>query len=359
MARKPEQHAGVRSPTRQDVAAAAGVSVATVSYVLNNSVRLPDATRDRVLAAARELDYRPNLVARSLATSRTMQLAIVLNNISNPIYADLILGFEGEAIANGYFVTICTGSHNVDDYFDNFAARGIDGLFVEALPDKYHEDRLAAMLDAGIPAVTFGNPGFGPQRISVIENDYADAMTQIVEHLAGLEHERIVYVSGLARAQRSDARIRSFSDAMRTILGVSKPRIVAPRKSTPTGIADGERLTVRALERYPEATAIVCTNDLMAVGALRAARGRGLRVPDDLSVVGIDNAYVSELCTPALTTVAADFGATGARAFHLLQDEITHGRHRREVHRLRLIARESTGPAATRSARSPSTPCTR
>lgn len=347
------QQIGSRAPTRQDVAAAAGVSVATVSYVLNDSVRLPDETRDRVLAAARELNYRPNLVARSLATSRTMQLAIVLNNISNPIYADLILGFEGEAIANGYFVTICTGSHNVDDYFDNFAARGIDGLFVEALPDKYHEARLAAMLDAGIPAVAFGDPGFGPGRISVIENDYADAMMQIVEHLAGLGHERIVYVSGLARAQRSDARIRSFGDAMRRVLGVPKPHIVAPRTSTPTGIDDGERLARVALDRCLEATALVCTNDLMAIGALRAASDRGLAVPRDLSVVGIDNAYVGELCTPALTTVAADFGTTGARAFHLLQDEIAHGRHGHEVHQLRLITRESTGPAAHDRTRHP------
>src|SRR6056297_2895732 len=99
--------------TRADVARLAGVSVATVSYVLNNSVKLPEDTRQRVMKAARELDYRPNHVARSLATNKTMQLAIVLNNISNPIYSDLILGFENAAIARGYFVTICTGSRNV------------------------------------------------------------------------------------------------------------------------------------------------------------------------------------------------------------------------------------------------------
>lgn len=334
--------------TRADVARRAGVSVATVSYVLNNSVKLPEDTRQRVMKAARELDYRPNHVARSLATNKTMQLAIVLNNISNPIYSDLILGFENAAITRGYFVTICTGSRNVDDYFTNFAARGMDGLFVEVLPDKYHQERLVGVLDAGIPVVTFGDPGIGSERISIVENDYRDAMAQAVDHLVELGHTEIGYVSGLARSQRTDGRIAAFAASLRRHPAASRGVNVAPRTTTPTGIDDGERLAAEALTRYPHLTALICTNDLMAIGALRAAAAAGRRVPEDLSIVGIDNAWVGELCSPALTTLAADYADTGAKAFELLYADITTGERSRVQRPLHLLTRGSTGPVARR-----------
>lgn len=332
------------SATRADVARLAEVSVATVSYVLNNSVRLPEATRRRVFEAAEKLNYRPNHVARSLATRRTMQLAIVLNNISNPIYADLIRGFEREAIAQGYFVTICTGSHNVDDYFDNFAARGMDGLFVEVLPGRYHRERLRAVLHAGIPVVVFGDAGIGGNLVSVIENDYAAAMRQAVGHLVALGHSRICYVSGLAVSHRQDGRIRHFRAAVHAELGEADAMVVAPSASTPTNVSDGENLTAVALERHPDTTAIICTNDLMAMGAIRAARTAGRRVPEDLSIVGIDNAWVSEFSSPPLTTLAADYTSTGAEAFALLHADIVRGERLHRVRPLELLVRESTAP---------------
>jgi len=206
------------------------------------------------------------------------------------------------------------------------------------------------VLDAGIPVVAFGDPGLERGRISIVENDYADAMRQAVGRLAELGHREIGYVSGLARSQRSDSRIASFRDAMRERLNRTSPPVVAPRTSTLTEIHDGERLGAQALQRYPALTAVVCTNDLMAIGTMRAAVAAGRRVPDDLSVVGIDDAYVGTLCSPALTTLAADYRATGVRAFRLLYADIAHAERSRVRCPLTLVQRGSTATAARPSA---------
>lgn len=331
-------------PTRADVARAAGVSVATVSYVLNDTVALPESTRKRVLEAVARLDYRPNNAARSLATRRSMQLAIVVNNIANPIYADLILGFEHAALEAGYFVTICTGSARIDEYFDNFAARGIDGLFVEALPDRFHADHLSRVLDAGIPAVAFGPSAVDDSRLSVVRNEYAPAMTELVAHLRSLNHERICYVSGLSGP--SDGRTDAFERAAAAAGIADAVSVVRPPQSTATAIADGRALARLALERDPRPTALICTNDLMAIGALKAAAELGIAVPEALSVAGIDNASVSELCVPRLTTLAADYRQTGSVACGLLLDLIRGKPPASYAAPLSLVVRESTATAA-------------
>ena len=331
--------------TRADVARLAGVSTATVSYVLNASQKVPERTAKAVWDAVRRLDYRPNLIARSLATNETKQLAIVLYNMANPINADLILGFEGEAIRNGYFVNICTGNRNLDDYFDNFASRRIDGLFIDALPSRYHVEKVTGLVDAGIKVVTFGNFGIDPRLVSRIETDYPDVMHQAVAHLVELGHRDIAYVSGLSRDHTLDRRIAGFRRAVRELTGSRSPRIVAPSRNTMTNIEDGTRLTARLLESGARFTALVATNDLMAIGAMHALAAAGLRVPRDVSVVGIDGTSVAELCTPPLTSVATDHEEVGRLAFLLLHADLLHGEKDSRLNRARLVVRDSTAPA--------------
>lgn len=322
MKQRERRGGGTQRVTRADVARLAGVSTATVSYVLNESQKVPECTARQVWAAVRELDYRPNLIARSLATNETKQLAIVLNNMANPINADLILGFEGEAIKHGYFVNICTGNRNVDDYFDNFAARRIDGLFIEALPFKYHVEKVVSLLNAGIKMITFGNFGIDQRLISCIETDYIDVMRQAVGALVELNHTKIAYVSGLDRRHTLDRRLEGFSLAMKELANESAPTVVTPPRNTLTSIEDGARLTGRLLKSGAEFTALIATNDLMAIGAMQTLQAAGCEIPGDVSVVGIDGASVTSLCTPSLTSVGTDYEQIGRRAFAMLHSDL-------------------------------------
>ena len=337
-----------RRVTRTDVARRAGVSTATVSYVLNKLERVPQKTAARVWKAVEELGYRPNLIARSLATSETKQLAIVLNNIANPIYADLILGFENEAISRGYFVNICTGNKNIDDYFDNFAARGIDGLFIEALPYKYHVEKLTGLVSGGIQVAIFGSMDALAGSVSSIHTDYIDLMERAVRYLVGLGHRRIAYLSGLEGSYGFDRRIEGFELATARFLPEGSPVVVAPEENLNTTIADGARMARRLLASASDTTAVVCTNDLMAIGAIEELTRSGLEVPGDVSVVGIDDAYVATLCRPTLTTFASDYRDLGARGFQMLYRQIKTGEPSTYQNTAVLVERESTGPAPRR-----------
>ena len=120
--------------TRSDVAKLAGVSTATVSNALSNPEKVKDETVKKVLEAVKALDYRPDMIARSMSTKKTMQIGIVLENISNPFFGDIVRGFESAANEKNYFVNICTGFNKLDEYFDNFITRRLDGVFVTAIP---------------------------------------------------------------------------------------------------------------------------------------------------------------------------------------------------------------------------------
>lgn len=344
---------GTRRPTRRDVAELAGVSTATVSYVLNKTQKVPDRTADKVWEAVRALDYKPDLVARSLVTRESKQLAIVLNNIANPIYADFILGFENKAIENGYFVNICTGNQNVDDYMEDFASRRIDGILIEALPHKYHEEELFKLLAANIRIVVFGHTNLDLRTISSIETDYIHAMETAVSHLTSLGHRRIAYLSGLERSQTFDRRIDGYLGALDSHgLDYGDDLLIAAPRITNTDISDGADLAKRLLDTKKDFTGVVCTNDLMATGAMAAFKQAGLHIPEDVSVMGIDNAYIGSITEPGLTTLAISYRDVGRKAFELLYADIREEVKGYYINRPELLVRGSTG-APSRSAAVP------
>ncbi len=339
-----------KRPTRRDVAELAGVSTATVSYVLNKTQKVPTPTAERVLAAVRELNYTPDLVARSLVTQESKQLSIVLNNIRNPIYGDLILGFENQAISHGYFVNICTGNRNVDDYMENFAARRIDGIFVETLPEKYKLEEIDKLLASGIRVVLFGHTDMDLRRISCVETDYIDALETIVDYLHRLGHTDIAYLSGLEREQKYDKRIEGYLRALRSRgIGNEGALLFTTSKPSDTDVEDGRILAKKLLDSGRHATATVCTNDLMATGALARFKEAGVRVPEDMSIVGIDNAYISEITDPRLTTLSISYREVGKKAFELLYADIKNDVKGYYVNKTELIVRETTAPATTRT----------
>ncbi len=343
------QKKSTKRPTRRDVAELAGVSTATVSYVLNKTQKVPEPTAERVWAAVRELNYTPDLVARSLVTRESKQLSIVLNNIRNPIYGDLILGFENEAISNGYFVNICTGNRNVDDYMENFAARRIDGIFVETLPEKYNIEEIDKLIASGIRVVLFGHTDIDLRRVSCVETDYIDALEIVIDYLHGLGHTEIAYLSGLEPEQKYDRRIEGYLTAL-TNRGIDNGNelLFTTNKPSDTDVEDGRNLAKKFVDSGVRATAVVCTNDLMATGALARFKEAGIRVPEDVSIVGIDNAYISEITDPRLTTLSISYREVGRKAFELLYADIKSDVKGYYLNKTELVVRESTAPPIIR-----------
>lgn len=298
-----------------------------------------------VLAAARELGYLPSQVARSLSTRRSMQLSIIINDISNPVYPPMIAGFERAAVEKGYLVNVCNGREHSDEYFESVLTRSIDGLLVEVLPHRFHMERLTSLLEAGVKAVLFGSHGMDTSRVAWFEIDYPRGMELALDHLVSLGHRRVTYLSGLSAKDSYDRRISGFLAAASARGMAEDCQVIAPESTLETSIEDGEAMARLLLKSGKPFTAAVCTNDLMAVGAIRAFAAAGLGVPREVSVVGIDDAYLASIVTPPLTTIGSDYFAIGASAMGLLYSAMAEGSYGYALHEPRLVVRGSTGPA--------------
>jgi len=329
--------------TRADVANAAGVSTATVSFVLNGSRHMSEKTRKRVLDAVEKLNYTPDMVARSMTTNQTMQVSLLVNDITNPFYSEIVLGFETAAIEKGYFVNVCTGSQDISRYLDNYIARRIDGVFVAALPERFDSEKLYGLVENGIKVVISGDRNIDTSRISSLENDYLDGMRQAVSFLAGKGHRKVAYLSGLAKIHTFDQKIEGYLAAVKEFLPeLGEKLLVEGQAPYSTRMEDGFRMMNELLDSGKDVSAIICQNDLMAMGAIAAIKDRGLRVPEDLSVVGFDGIMLSESWRPALTTVSVPKYELGRKAFEMLYQNLMGGTPSKCLNSLELIERQST-----------------
>lgn len=333
--------------TRADVAKLAGVSTATVSYVLNGSRKMSDRTRQVVMEAVKQLNYKPDMIARSMTKNETMQMSLLINDITNPFYSEIIVGFEAAAMEKGYFVNVCNGDRQINDYFDNYIARRIDGVFVAAIPQKFDLDKLYELTEHGVKVVVSGNIGVDLKRVSSIENDYLAGMQTAVAHLHGLGHTRIAYLSGLSRRQTFDCKVAGYLAAMeRHGLSCAEELLLEGKAPYGTGVADGYAMANELMASKKPFTAAICTNDLMAIGAICAFEDAGLRVPQDISVMGFDDILFARTWRPALTTMAVSKFEFGGRAFELLYTNIKKGSTGYYLSQLTLKARASTAKRA-------------
>lgn len=331
--------------TRADVARLAGVSVATVSYVLNGTRQMSEKTTKRVYDAVEQLNYKPDMIARSMTKNESKQLSLMLNDITNPFYGEIVMGFEAAAIENGYFVNVCTGYKDINNYLDNYIARRIDGVFMVAMPYKFDMERLYKLVDYGVKVVVSGNTEVDRQKVCSIENDYMTAMQEAVQYLHQLGHSRIAYLSGLGRQHRSDSKIRGYLEAMEQAgLSCAEALLVEGAEPYTTGVEDGYRLVRRLLERNEDFTAVICQNDLMAMGAIAALEDSGKRVPGDVSVMGFDDILFAKVWRPTITTMAVSKYEFGYKAFQLLHNNIKKGEPEGLLLPLQLTQRESTAP---------------
>ncbi|MGI9090545.1 MAG: LacI family DNA-binding transcriptional regulator [Gemmatimonadaceae bacterium] len=310
-------HKGLaKRATAHDVARRAGVSQPTVSLVLSNNVRarVSSETRERVLNAARELDYRPNVIARSLVLRRSYALGIIVPDLRNPFFAEIVSGAERVASRAGYAVLLCEAREvTCDRHIETLIERQVDGIMIDALGAASLDDGL---LD-GTNVVLIDEP---PGRWPGVASDALGAGRLAAEHLLSLGHERFGFLGPATNVHAIRMRERGFIQALAKN-GISLPSNALRRVP---GTAAGGQMGMRALLALkPRPTAVFCTNDLVAVGGLKACSAATVRVPSDMSIVGCDDIELASLVTPELTTIAIPARELGARAARLLLRELT------------------------------------
>ncbi|MGP4091540.1 LacI family DNA-binding transcriptional regulator, partial [Streptomyces sp. KR55] len=272
----------MRPPTIRDVAEHAGVSKSLVSLVLRGSGQVRPEKREAVLRAVRELGYRPNAAARSLSEQRTRTVGVLLNDLRNPWFVDLLDGLNSLLHDNGLHMLLADARLNRrtgHDITGPFLDLRVDGLIVVGtLPDPA---ALGTVADR-IPLVVAGAREPVPTGVDVVAGDDERGTRLVTEHLIGLGHRRIAHIAGYGAV--GELRRHSFEATMREH-GLADGALVEACDMTEEG---GHRAAVRLLGRPDRPTAVLAVNDIAAVGALSAAEALGLRVPDDLSVTGYD-----------------------------------------------------------------------
>jgi LacI family transcriptional regulator len=301
--------------TIRDVSVRAGVSIATVSRVLAGIGHPRPATSAAVNDAVAELGYRPSGVARSLRLRRTRTLGLIVTDIQNPFFPELVQAADDAARAIGYSILLGSAAydeHRAKHYMDLMVDRRVDGMIIAS--SQLSGESLDWLLSAPIPAVAV-NAEPGDLAVTVITSDNEGGSHQAVEHLVGLGHRRIAYVMGAPYFTAAVPRYTGFREACASA-GI--PIADAPAFQGEGQYESGVRAAAEILGSAPAVSAIVCYNDLTAIGVLGELRARGIRVPDDISVVGYDDIAAASWVTPPLTTIAQPKAEMGRLAVERL-----------------------------------------
>lgn len=307
----------------KDVAQAAGVSTATVSHVINNTRFVTDETRARVLETIERLNYYPNAQARSLALGRSTTLGLVISDITNPFFPDLVKSIERAAFERGYDVVLANTSYDpahTSNYVRRFIERKLAGVL---LMTSELDNELVEELRRQAVAVVFLDIGRTGAHMSNIVVDYEQGIEEAVVHLCRLKHERFAFIGGPERLTSAMKRRRAFENSLARHSPTARPLI----RESDFQLEGGWRTATEILAGCSDAerpTAFVVANDLMALGVVRACRAAGLRVPEDVSIVGFDDIAFAELAEPPLTTVRLPRAELGVHAIEALMQTIQH-----------------------------------
>jgi len=334
-----------RRATIRDVARAARVSHQTVSRVINSQNTVSEATRERVAKAIRELQYVPSAVARSLSSSRTHTLGMVTTDVSDHFFAEAVAGAEAEARKHGYFLIIGSIEPGSEDdertYLRLMLERRVEGLIVAVPRLLLTEDDILREASDRVPTVVLASNVDLPGADHVdIDNRRAGA--EATAYLLSQGHRRIATITGPLDWPSARARLDGYRDALRKADGAAT-HLVEP--SVDWGLESGRRAAEHLLSAKVRPTAIFAQSDLLALGAISALRDRGMRVPDDVSIVGFDDIPVARVFDPPLTTLRQPMREVGALAARLVQERRPEGRRttrsRRHVLRAPLVVRGS------------------
>ena len=319
--RNNEARGNSHQPARiKDVADLAGVSTATVSHVINDTKFVTEETRRKVMEAIEKSNYHPNAQARSLALGRTNIIGLLVSDIANPFFPDLVKSIETAAFERGYSVILLNTNYDANraaDYVRRLIGLKVAGV---ALMTAELDPELVQDLVQKRISVVSQNFGHLVENVSNVTVDFASGVEEVVKHLASLGHKHIAHVAGPSRLNATDVRREAFLEAVARHIPNAKIAIYegdfkfdGGRRAASEILADGD---------LP--TAIFTANDMMAFGVMKELRQAGLSIPQDVSLVGFDDIAFAELTEPPLTTVILSRVELGRRTIEALMSNIEH-----------------------------------
>jgi len=327
--------------TIKEVAKEAGVSVSTVSHVINNTRFVSDDLKTRVLTSMEELGYQPNHIARSLRKKETDTIGLIISDITNPFFSEIAWSIEYLTYMEQYSLILCCTNGRVEKetfYINQLSERRVDGIIL--ISPKISTDYLKILEDRDIPVVLVDNESPG-NRMDVIMADNFQGGRLAAEHLTKLGHEKIACISGPFVDNPSYERVKGFLAVLKEKgLPMHEEYMRKGNFDVYSGVDRGKEL----VEMEDPPTAIFACNDMMAMGAIQAVVKHGLRVPDDISVVGFDDISMAEYFVPALTTIRQPMHEIGSEALKAMMESINipDKSHRKITLDVHLIERDST-----------------
>ncbi len=325
------------------IARLANVSIATVSRTINRVATVNPKISKRVWEVIEEVNYFPNTQARALVSGRSWILGLIVSEITNPFFPELIQGFEDIAVEHGYEILVSSTNYDpkrMSQCIRRMLERNVDGVAIMTF--GIEEPLLDQLAQRNVPLVFVD---VGPERpgVSLLKVDYHHGIRQGVQHLAALGHRKIAFITGPVRLHSAKSRLKAFEMSLQECgIRPNPAEIFEGDHTVEGGMAAMKRLL--AVKDVP--TAVMCSNDMTAIGALHTIYRAGLRVPDDISVIGFDNIHFAEVTIPPLTTVEMsrlEIARTAVSALRA-QVEATEGSAPRQDHPIRtdLVVREST-----------------
>jgi LacI family transcriptional regulator len=303
----------------RDVARRAKVSTATVSRTINQVATVDAQLAKRVWKAINELGYYPNRSARALVSGRSRVFGLIVSEITNPFFPEIVQTFETLAVEQHYEILLTSTIHDpkrMELAVRRMIESRVDGV---AILTFGMEDYLLDHLRFRNLPLVFVDIGPKAPRVSNIRVDYADGIRQAVQHLAALRHERIGFITGPLHLRSAVARRDAFEASMREIGLLARPEYVVEGNHR----LDGGREALPALSRLSKPpTALICSNDMTAIGVMRAAFELGIRVPEDLSIIGFDDIRMAEFLIPPLTTIQMSQSELAKLAFEALLKDV-------------------------------------
>jgi len=301
--------------TIKDVARESGVHISTVSRALNNGYGVNPQTRELVVAVADRLQYRPNRVARGLVTGRSHSLALILSDIRNPFFAEVARGAEDAAWSSGCDLVLCNSDLNGGKqmkYVQSLVEKRVDGILMNSVAalSRAQQDELAG---CGVPVVLLNRP-VSSRRFSIVCADNEAGGAMAARYLLSLGHRRVAHLTGPRQHGNLTDRTRGFVRVMASAKGAEEPVIL----HGDFNFSGGLELARKLMERPAGITAIFAANDVMAFGVARALLDRGMRIPQDISLVGFDNIDFASVMYPPLTTIHQPKYEMGRAAVEIL-----------------------------------------
>lgn len=335
--------------TVKDIAKKAGVSHSTVSRALHSHPLISDETRERIQQIAVDMGYLPSAAARTLKTNRSHVLGVVLTSIDDPFFSEILEGMEEVIQSSGYSLFIAAAHRDPRrerEIVEAMVEHRADGVII--CSTSFSEEWSRQFLQSGVPIVVVNNQAVEDFRYSIYHDDI-DGMRQVTRHLIELGHEKIAYMGNSASGRTTLDRLTGFREEMKSA-GLSIPAEYI-HEASGGGTKDGESAAKYFINLAERPTALVCYNDLMAIGVMKALRQAGVCIPRDISITGFDNIIFSAYTNPPLTTLDQPKRFIGAEAARLLLELLDtplseQSQNHQNVRSLQgqLLVRESTAP---------------